>query len=247
MELKIIRDDDPLNPRTDWDHLGVMMCFHKRLILGDKEHAGLYTSDFDGWEAMEEELYKRGAVVVLPLYLYEHSGITMSVGAFSDPFDSGQVGFIYAMREAVLKEYNLKRNITKKTLAAVTERLKSEVETYDQYLRGDVWGYVIEDNGEHVDSCWGFFGEEHAREEGEHALKVHEEEKRKRAQYVLDFHTADNAEVPHVQVEDVTNGPEEPAAVACFYILNWDVSAAEDRALEFIEREVQAGRARRPE
>lgn len=183
IELKILRDEDPINPRTEYDHLGIMMCFHKKYNLGDKEHAGLHPSDFGGWDEMEKELYKRGAVVVLPLYLYDHSGLTMSVEAFHDPFDSGQVGFIYAMRDAVLKEYGLKRNITKKVLGRVTDRLKAEVKEYDQYLRGDVWGYVVENNGEHLDSCWGFYGEEHAREEGEHALHYHQEEARKNPDY----------------------------------------------------------------
>lgn len=45
--LKILRDEDPLNPRTDWDNLGTMALFHKRYTLGDEGH-GLYTSDFEG-------------------------------------------------------------------------------------------------------------------------------------------------------------------------------------------------------
>ena len=38
--------------------------------------------------------------------------------------------------------------------------LRSEVETYDDYLTGQVYGYIIEDeNGEQLDSCWGFLGD----------------------------------------------------------------------------------------
>ena len=35
-------------------------------------------------------------MVILPLYLYDHSGITMNTCGFSCPWDSGQVGWIYA-------------------------------------------------------------------------------------------------------------------------------------------------------
>jgi hypothetical protein len=50
--------------------------------------------------------------------------------------------------------------------------VKSEIEQYDQYLRDDVYGYVVEDeNGEHLDSCWGFFGFDHAREQATAAGK----------------------------------------------------------------------------
>ena len=39
------------------------------------------------------------------------------------------------------------------------EAIRGEVAEYDQYLTGQVYGYVIEDeDGDHVDSCWGFIG-----------------------------------------------------------------------------------------
>jgi hypothetical protein len=45
--------------------------------------------------------------------------------------------------------------------------MRSEVETYDQYLTGHVFGYIVENGeGEQLDSCWGYFGEAHCVEEG---------------------------------------------------------------------------------
>ena len=34
--LQIMLDDVPLNPRTDWDNLGHMVCWHRRYNLGDE-------------------------------------------------------------------------------------------------------------------------------------------------------------------------------------------------------------------
>ena len=49
--------------------------------------------------------------------------------------------------------------------------LKDEVEVYDQYIRGDVYGFIIEDlQGNNVDSCWGFYGWEAAAEQADNAL-----------------------------------------------------------------------------
>ncbi|MFA5375934.1 MAG: hypothetical protein WC455_09345 [Dehalococcoidia bacterium] len=113
-------------------------------------------------------------IVILPLYLYDHSGITMSTGRFSCPWDSGQVGFIYCTKETIRKElsrpqplkkgqerqdYKPIKNVTKKDLAHAEEYLRREVKTYDQYLTGDVYGFVIEGlDDEEGNSCWGFFG-----------------------------------------------------------------------------------------
>jgi len=35
--------------------------------------------------------------------------------------------------------------------------LESEVETYDQYLRNDVYGFIIEGMDEGVNSVWGVY------------------------------------------------------------------------------------------
>ena len=36
--LKIIQDEDAFNPRHEYDHIGHMVCFHRRYDLGDKYH-----------------------------------------------------------------------------------------------------------------------------------------------------------------------------------------------------------------
>ena len=36
--------------------------------------------------------------------------------------------------------------------------LRTEVETYDQYLRGECYGFQLYEDGEEIDSCWGFLG-----------------------------------------------------------------------------------------
>lgn len=82
-------------------------------------------------------------IVELPLYLYDHSGITMSTSSFSCRWDSGQVGFIYVTKEKLCKEYRWKK-ITKRRKEKIYGYLKNEVKTYDDYLTGQVFGYTYE-------------------------------------------------------------------------------------------------------
>ena len=179
--VTIVQDVNAESPRQD-DNFGIMVCFHNRYNLGDEADAhGLKHEWFDGWDEMEAHLRRpcdeddpegylgsgKGALVMLPLYLYDHSGITMNTTGFSCPWDSGQVGFIYATEETIKNIFSDKPP----TLEEIETHLKAEVEVYDQYLTGDVWGYIIEDeSGEHLDSCWGFFGhaaaEQAAKEAG---------------------------------------------------------------------------------
>ena len=157
--IKIFSDDDPINPREDYDNLGKMFCAHKKYTLGDKSINELIdTDDFNGWDEIQKHLIKElGAVIILPLYLYDHSGITISTGQFSCAWDSGQIGFIYATKEDILNWYGKKR-ISKQVKEWAAKHLENEVNLYDKYLRGDVVRFEVEDkDGENIDSCSGFY------------------------------------------------------------------------------------------
>ena len=170
--VEIHTDEDPLNPRKEWDNVGVMCCQHNgRYNLGDGGMDQLYDSLTEDlrWDEMylnlpedEEmpepddyhgmiELAEKWGYTVLPLYLYDHSGITMSCAPFSCPWDSGQVGIIFMTPQAQHE------NKIEDPVAC----LKGEVEVYDMYLTGQVYGYIVKDDeGEELDSCWGFFGDD---------------------------------------------------------------------------------------
>lgn len=159
--ISIEYDDDPQSPR-DWSNLGMMICFHNRYNLGDD-----HPYDLDNYETEEEflEALKRehDATVILPLYLLDHSGLSMSCGDYGDPWDSGQVGVILDTSKG-REELGLTRDrFGRDDLEAVARILESEVEVYDQYLKGMVYGYTVhDDDGLPLDSCWGYYGEEDA-------------------------------------------------------------------------------------
>jgi len=163
LTLNIETDDNVESPRREFENIGRIILFGKHKHLGDDHNF----SDPD--EFRDNDEYKK-AVVVLPVFLYEHSGITISTKPFSCPWDSGQVGWIVVSKEKVREGYMVK-NITKKTLALANKCLEGEIETLDQYLQGDVYGYSIEDEEEEVlESCWGFYGLDNATTEAKEML-----------------------------------------------------------------------------
>ena len=104
----------------------------------------------------------------MPLYLYDHSGLSISTGEFSCPWDSGQIGWIYATKGSIAKMWG----DTPPTSEVLREALESEVKAYDLFLRGGYVGYVIEDlDGETVDSCWGFDDKAYCLDEAKSAAK----------------------------------------------------------------------------
>ena len=97
----------------------------------------------------------------------------MNTGGFSDRWDSGQVGYIYTDKKTVVETNGYIRNDKGKHIKVTDKNWKKaaylwmegEVEIYDQYLQGEVYGIVTEeynpedDSWEEVDSCWGFFSD----------------------------------------------------------------------------------------
>jgi hypothetical protein len=163
-KITVKQDEDPMNPRgDDFDcNLGKMVCYHSRYKLGD-DHEYKTQEEFKEWLRKNEK-----NVVMLPLYLYDHSGYTMNTTGFrhldSHGWDWGMLGVIYVTKERIKKEYGIKRNVTKARAEKVKDALRAEVEVYDQYLRNDTYGFqIINPDGEETDSCWGFYGSDNKK------------------------------------------------------------------------------------
>lgn len=161
--IEVSNDEDPMDPRVDWDNLGTMVCFHGRYNLGDK--TDLNVDQFSGWDELEEYLVKKvGAVVILPLYLIDHSGLAMNTTGFGCPWDSGQVGFIYATRKDIRENF-MKTKCTKKLIEQTEKILKCEVKIQSAYINGDVSRYNISNQvGEDIDGCGGWYDDDEAME-----------------------------------------------------------------------------------
>lgn len=155
--VTIHRDTDPQNPREDCN-TGTMVMFHKRYSLGDTDH-GFRSSDYHSWDELEADILRQNPnAIILPVFMYDHSGLAFSTSPFSCQWDSGQVGFIFASLESVRDALGVKR-VTRKLREQVEGHLKSELKTYDSFISGDYYGYTVEDaDGEEIESCWGFCG-----------------------------------------------------------------------------------------
>ena len=176
--IEIIQDEHASNPRKEWDHLGTLAAFHRNYDLGDK-------ISFKTPEEVMEHIEETKALS-LPVYLYDHGGLSVSTGSFNCQWDSGQLGVIFVERERILKEYSVKK-VSKQLKERILGYLKNEVEELNQYLQGDVYGYVIKkkhscekcasDISEEVESVWGFYGYENCLSEAKSVVDYLTKEK----------------------------------------------------------------------
>lgn len=172
LTVRVEVDTDPSDPR-ECENLGTMACWHRRYKLGDKQpdyqpydfHRRIAADQLGGItvEQMSNgkvDDYVRRNFIILPLRLYDHSGLGMSIGEGPDRnfymgFDSGQVGWIYVHRSDAMKWFLAKR-FTRQVRQRTIDALTAEVQSYHDYLSGNVFGYTVYDGDEILDSAWGY-------------------------------------------------------------------------------------------
>lgn len=158
LRVLIEQDCDPQSP-TEWDNVGKIAYVSDRYTLGT-EHVSR-----DRLDEIAAGIGS-GELIGMPVFAYIHSGATIRAAEsnpFHCPWDSGQSGFVYCTREKAIQEFpgQAEKVVRREALRVMV----GEVETFNQYLQGDVYGYRIMDGDDEIESCWGFYGLDYVTEE----------------------------------------------------------------------------------
>lgn len=178
LKIKIQQDNFPLNPREEFENVGTIACWHQRYSLGDVQprvSPDEYLVELmqqrewslhrkyvpDDVEPEHVKAYINKHYFILPVYIYDHGCAILNTKSFSCPWDSGQLGFIYAGRDS-------------EGYTDMLAGLEAEVRTYGQYLNGEVYGFeIIDESGDIVDGCWGFYGLKACESEAMHIAQAY--------------------------------------------------------------------------
>jgi len=110
----------------------------------------------------DEEALNNLYAYVFPLYVLDHSAVAFSIGFVNSPWghwDCGQIGWVVVTR-ADAKTNNVY------TEEKAAEIIEDELRTLTQWANGEVYGFVVTDpDGNHVDSCWGYYSIEDIKAE----------------------------------------------------------------------------------
>lgn len=150
-KIEIHRDDSGIDSGPqDWqDETAFIAANHRDFYVIPK-----WIRDID------EVQYYQDTHDIYPLIAYIHSGVALSLSRdypFNCPWDSGQVGWVVVNRSECPDTYKYAQGM---------------VEEWNQYLSGDVWGYVVS-LGTDEDSCWGFYGYENCLTEAKSVVDWH--------------------------------------------------------------------------
>lgn len=153
LTIEIWADEDATSPRHD-DNVGILALFHRKWNL-PQEQEGLSTDMFSSWDEMEEYILEElDAIVLRPVYMYDHSmqdfSTSVRPGWYHYSWDGGQVGFIFTTRKRM-------NEIGIKDTKEADEAMVKEVEDFAAYWQGNACFYDIMDkDGELLDRAGGY-------------------------------------------------------------------------------------------
>ena len=134
LSVKITPCANPMNPRVDMDcNSAVFVMAHRRYKIGDpvQEYS---TSDYHSWEAMKAAIEENEKpLVIKPVFMLDHSGLSLSTKPFSCSWDSGQVGWVFVPASSGLSQEQAEF------------ALEAEFDAYNAYVEGGMHDVSIED------------------------------------------------------------------------------------------------------
>lgn len=134
--IEIVEDENCASPQEWGDDSLFLVSFHRdfSVITDDIKDMDDLNEIKDYWQ--------------IPLYAYIHSGVSLSISRdkypYNDRWDSCQVGVVLASK----KEF--------KTMQEAVEASSGLVKNWNDYLSGNVWGYIVDEIGA---SCYGYYGD----------------------------------------------------------------------------------------
>lgn len=137
LTIKIIPESDPIRPDEIGDDSLFLVAGHRQFfVAGPKDYSPeKYTSTH--WR--------------FNLEAYIHSGVVLALsneGQFPDrSWDVSQLGVVFVSREYW------------RTANEAREAALSLIESWNDYLSGNVYGYQVLDAGAVIESCWGYPGD----------------------------------------------------------------------------------------
>jgi len=166
-KLVIQYDSCPESPR-EWSNLGYFVTKNTKYSSPDGKDNAFYdamvetqdnaTDGENHIELIKKYLKEQGenVLAIYPITRYEHGNVSYRLGT-QQGFDYSNCGF-YIVTKQSADEIGTKKKDFEKVIA-------DELERYNSYANGEVYGFTLyDDNGEHENSCWGFYDIEHIRE-----------------------------------------------------------------------------------
>ena len=168
LTIKIFQDISHQNSPDDWEDSNLFLVHYHRdfeitrdEIITKDEVGAILTGDYERFDN-GSGYFKNNCKVIEKKYhtfgvdAYIHSGVSLSLtGGFGGRLSQGHERFDVSSVGLILVSKKETKNKKK-----ARELAKGLIESWNDNLSGNIYGYVIENKtGNNLGSCWGFYGD----------------------------------------------------------------------------------------
>ncbi len=155
--INVYRDDHPGGPEEWGDENLFLVGFHREFYVQKEGFSeGTVQAIFNRGRYEDDSIHHEAREImrkywVFPLEAYIHSGVSLYLAGdrARDRWDSSTLGAVFVAKS------EWKRS------AKAEDAARGLVQTWNQYINGEVYGYMIETpDGEEEGGCWGFYGDD---------------------------------------------------------------------------------------
>lgn len=156
-KIVIEYDDTPENPMKNWDMIGREAILKNRDSITGKPDLVLWVDelwdeDIDDELTLTEYLEREaGAVVVVPYKLYDGGSHGVSLEEVDDILADGA---FFLTEEDLKREFGNVEDAKERARECILANMKIQT----MYYNGEVFGYVVKEGDDVLDSLWGFYG-----------------------------------------------------------------------------------------
>jgi len=164
--IKIVRDPEPPSP-LEYDNYTKILCRRDLTVdLGDVQSSDALLNREDVVDRLAE--LGEHVAAILPVYGVELQRGLWSVSTEERSNARRRIGWAY-----VTAELAVEMGSGQESVETFERYIREDVKTYDDYLSGDCYGYLVEGrDGDVLESCWGFYGDlEYVRSEARAAAE----------------------------------------------------------------------------
>lgn len=161
--LTFEQDSDAENPLTDWDGMWTLYAFDSR-----SPFPGIY-KDRDEFLYVETSNYrtipnlgfrsKERAGLAFPVRIVDYGCHGFQVTVYDDYLENYDKNYYSHHFNGILVWENSPKDMGAKTHSDRYQDAKETLKTLNAWLAGEVYGFILEtEEGEYVDSCFGYYG-----------------------------------------------------------------------------------------
>jgi len=152
--LEIKRDEFAPNPRTS-----ITPMWH--FVNWDRNHSFDWSDDPNRFEDEDLDRHFRNEYEAIDYIESFGLGFRIQIGHnYDGELRTGyDGGYAFITWDEIRNEYSGMSD--EEALVKARAYLQGEIETYNQWVTGDTWGYIAYDeNGEKMGDCWGYYGKD---------------------------------------------------------------------------------------